>query len=1071
MLRNGCRYLTSPHVFTKTSRTCRLCCASTSDCRSYVHSSGDKHRNRHPHAGVRKPKVIASKPKELFKPVIPQPLVDDGQKDIGEEVAGHLSKNDKLNILNQLVKDSSIQMLASQHDITGSTLEIAFQSFRKFILQSAYIPVDMHVVFKDIILGAGHITDLFPFFLNHAQTVFPHLNCMEDLRKISDLSDPSQWYPLARSFQRKIIYHSGPTNSGKTYHALKSFMESKSGVYCGPLRLLAMEVFDKCNNAEVPCDLITGETRMFAHDDESPADHVACTVEMMNMSQEYDVAVIDEIQMIGDIQRGWSWTRALLGIAAREIHVCGEDTAIELVQNLAEITGDLFEVKKYERLTSLTYLNEAVGSFADVKAGDCIVCFSKKDIFKVYDILSAKGHKCAVIYGDLPPGTKIMQSRKFNDPDDPCSIMVATDAVGMGLNLAIKRVVFWSIMKRTLRDDGLLAMSYLSTSQAQQIGGRAGRFRTAFEHGEVTTFWAKDLPILKQIVNAEKYSLQKAGLNPTSEMIEMFSYYLPKASLSNLLDIFVHVSKLDDLYFMCNLTQFKDLADLIEHVPLPLRTRYTFCSSPLKVRKGFAQVMFVKIAKQFCLGLPLTYEWLCTTLGAPFSIPKSVAQLEQLEGAFDIVDIYLWLSYRYPDMFVDAEEVRELRVKLDSTIQAFLNKSRKIERKRGTFTAILDETKDTSGNEVDAKVIENNPLQAYKPKHKKREEDKVFADAFNEMHGLSKSEQKSTVTAEGTEHSQEINVTSFWNGETVGSFNSADDELKDTAFVINKAHDDGMIDNAVVINETLGNENSVDDELKDSAYVINETLEDEITPEIDQTENEEEKLQRFSKVTGSYEAKTMPLTKNKKLGTDGVKITSGERKPRMQASDITKAGVEMGGSNEEIPANTTKLGMKMQEIKLMKELLTQIKKTKISKKVAKRDEFSMDDLDDFVTLHKPHTGSQLDDYMSELDLNMSNDLAEKVSNVLEKQNNSNQKSVHKDKELITEDDKILKDKAERLDTKEDVNETNLTENLIKQGVLTETMLENLKQEWQKSLDKNTDHNNDSIDENEKLNKS
>ena len=98
-------------------------------------------------------------------------------------------------------------------------------------------------------------------------------------------------YPEARSITRKIIFHAGPTNSGKTYHALERFLTSKSGVYCGPLRLLAVEVFNKSNERGTPCDLVTGEERSFASEDKSQAAHVSCTVEMASVNTPYEVKV------------------------------------------------------------------------------------------------------------------------------------------------------------------------------------------------------------------------------------------------------------------------------------------------------------------------------------------------------------------------------------------------------------------------------------------------------------------------------------------------------------------------------------------------------------------------------------------------------------------------------------------------------------------------------------------------------------------------------------------------------------------------------------------------------------
>jgi ATP-dependent RNA helicase SUPV3L1/SUV3 len=86
-------------------------------------------------------------------------------------------------------------------------------------------------------------------------------------------------------------------------------------------------------------------------------------------------------------------------------------------------------------LTELEVEESALMSLANVQPGDCIVCFSKNDIYSVSRQVEALGHEVAVIYGGLPPGTKLAQASKFNDPDNSCKVLVATDAIGMGLNL------------------------------------------------------------------------------------------------------------------------------------------------------------------------------------------------------------------------------------------------------------------------------------------------------------------------------------------------------------------------------------------------------------------------------------------------------------------------------------------------------------------------------------------------------------------------------------------------------------------------------------------------------------
>ena len=221
-------------------------------------------------------------------------------------------------------------------------------SFRKYCMDITYLPPELYILFSDILQGAVHEDSIFPYFLSHARKVFPHLECLDELKLISDLTNPPNWYPDARAMNRKIIFHAGPTNSGKTYEAMKRFKAAKSGVYCGPLKLLAVEVFNKCNKEGTPCDLVTGEERKRADPSGEPSSHVACTVEMTNVNQTYEVAVIDEIQMVRDYQRGWAWTRALLGIPAEEIHVCGERAAVDLVQ------GRLYIVCKIQAESNLS---------------------------------------------------------------------------------------------------------------------------------------------------------------------------------------------------------------------------------------------------------------------------------------------------------------------------------------------------------------------------------------------------------------------------------------------------------------------------------------------------------------------------------------------------------------------------------------------------------------------------------------------------------------------------------------------------------------------------------------------
>uniref|UniRef100_A0A672SQ01 ATP-dependent RNA helicase SUPV3L1, mitochondrial n=1 Tax=Sinocyclocheilus grahami TaxID=75366 RepID=A0A672SQ01_SINGR len=578
----------------------------------------------------------------LFVPLtVKSDEVADGV--VGEELTQPLDKSELLKVLNRFYKRKEMQKLAADQGLDARLFHQVFVSFRKYVLEMNSLNADLHIILSDICCGAGHIDDIFPYFMRHAKQIFPMLDCIDDLRKISDLRVPANWYPEARAIQRKIVFHAGPTNSGKTYHAIQRFLAAKSGVYCGPLKLLAHEIYEKSNDAGVPCDLVTGEERIFVNPEGRPSGHIASTIEMCSVTTPC--------------------------LCVEEIHVCGEAAAVDFVTELMYTTGEEVEVHNYKRLTPFSVSNHAVELLDNLKPGDCIVCFSKNDIYSISRQIEVRGLECAVIYGSLPPGTKLAQAKKFNDPDDPCKILVATDAIGMGLNLSIRRIIFNSLVKPSVNEKGERELDTISTSQALQIAGRAGRFSSVFKEGEVTTMQRDDLPVLKEILGKPVDPIETAGLHPTAEQIEMFAYHLPQATLSNLIDIFVSLAQVDGLYFVCNIDDFKFLADMIQHIPLNLRSRYVFCTAPINKKQAFVCTSFLKFARQFSRDEPLTFNWVCRHVNWPLAPPKNLKDLVHLEAVHDVLDLYLWLSYRFMDMFPDANLVRDIQKELDGIIQ------------------------------------------------------------------------------------------------------------------------------------------------------------------------------------------------------------------------------------------------------------------------------------------------------------------------------------------------------------------------------------------------------------------
>ena len=200
--------------------------------------------------------------------------------------------------------------------------------------------------------------------------------------------------------------------------------------------MLAQEVYHRFKADGVPCSLVTGDDVKFPDDDQVPR-ITSNTVEMVSLGQEYDVGVIDEIQMIANSSRGWAWTRAFLGAQVAELHLCGETRAIPLIRELCALTGDNLEVHRYERLNALEVMPHSLkGNLNSLEKGDCIVVFSRKGIHAMKaDIEKTTGRRAAIVYGGLPAEIRTQQANLFNDPDNDYDFLVASDAIGMGLNL------------------------------------------------------------------------------------------------------------------------------------------------------------------------------------------------------------------------------------------------------------------------------------------------------------------------------------------------------------------------------------------------------------------------------------------------------------------------------------------------------------------------------------------------------------------------------------------------------------------------------------------------------------
>ncbi|MBW3079959.1 helicase-related protein [Bifidobacterium saguinibicoloris] len=286
-------------------------------------------------------------------------------------------------------------------------------------------------------------------------------------------TDPFTFYSSYRHGSRRFTIHVGPTNSGKTHDALEALKSAGSGAYLAPLRLLALETGERLRAEGLPTDIITGEERSLDGDGR----FVSQTIGTLRLDREYACVVIDEAQMIADPAHGGAWTRAILGVNCPDIHVCCAPEALAIVESLIAMCGDRADVVRHDRSTPL--LVETKPWDGTPREGDAIIEFSRHDVLRTASAIEEDGIPTAIVYGALPWAARRAEARRFASGE--AKVLVATDAIGMGMNLPIRRIVFGANRKF----DGM-RKRMLDAVEVRQIAGRAGRLGM-FDKGLVTS--------------------------------------------------------------------------------------------------------------------------------------------------------------------------------------------------------------------------------------------------------------------------------------------------------------------------------------------------------------------------------------------------------------------------------------------------------------------------------------------------------------------------------------------------------------------------------------------------------
>ena len=458
--------------------------------------------------------------------------------------------------------------------------------------------------------------------------------------------------------ERTLEYFVGPTNSGKTHAAIEELRAAKSGVYLAPLRLLALEIYERLSDLRVPTSLVTGEERIL----HPYGEHISSTVEMVDLSREFEVAVIDEAQMLEDAQRGWAWTLAIAGVRAKRLLLCGSEEGLRAARRLAERLGVSLGERRFERKNPLRVV--ASVPLTALKPGDAVVGFSRSAVVELQSEIGRRGYSSAAIYGSLSPLVRRREAERFRS--GAADVLVATDAIGLGLNLPIRRIIFAEVEKY----DGV-SSRLLTPQEVRQIAGRAGRYGM-HEEGLVTAIDARDVALLRRSIErpSEMPPEGPIWISPTDEHLRRLGEILGTTRVGRLLQFFAERVLRDGDTGL----RIADLGDTIE-VALALELSPDFLSLPFSVRCSYSRAPVTTRGQSLAVLAQWGAQHASSGIVDGAELMRAVTARDRLllyEDRSRLATLYLWLAQRFPQVYANHEEIAVIRESIDDDIHGAL---------------------------------------------------------------------------------------------------------------------------------------------------------------------------------------------------------------------------------------------------------------------------------------------------------------------------------------------------------------------------------------------------------------
>ncbi len=472
------------------------------------------------------------------------------------------------------------------------------------------------------------------------------------------IRDFKNLFPLARRLRRKLVFHVGPTNSGKTYRAMQTLERADTGYYLAPLRLLALEGYESLRAHGIAASLVTGEEQLLDDD----ATHIASTIEMLDFDADVDVCVIDEVQMLGDRDRGWAWANAIIGAPAKTVVMTGSENALDAVRALADYLGETLEIVRFERKNPLELLHTST-PVTQIAPGTAVVAFSRKEVLRLKQQL-ARHFRVSVVYGNLSPEVRREEARRFREGET--EVLVATDAIAMGLNLPIKTILF----ARADKFDGENRRP-LTASEIHQIAGRAGRYGIE-EKGYVGALTPDVLRMLHKQFPKPAHPLSLPfKIKASLDHILLVGSILEENSLENILNFFAEHMHFTGPFRAANLESMLEAAAIVDRYTLELPQKYHLASAPLTLKSPYLAAAFERYVRTLDAGKPVAY----LPPKPPGEYAQSTEELLDAEDRVKEISLYLWLAYRFDAFFPDTVLAGRWRETLNRFIENSLKKS------------------------------------------------------------------------------------------------------------------------------------------------------------------------------------------------------------------------------------------------------------------------------------------------------------------------------------------------------------------------------------------------------------